>query len=215
MNLYVHAWLLHSMNPIEDNQEGINLLGPNSQHVQLHGTSSPSYFQTAVGLVVNRQLQGHPLQWHLQLLIYDRSSKADNTMLLEAAKDRFRNKPGETDFKLEHMWHALHHQPKWCAWHVDNDSSDGTKRYLLNLDDGYSSVTPDNVVSTRLNGRSRARAQHKGKRLATSNRESPAIHREGHVEQAIQDHPEDDSIKICLSNSPIWWINPPSTWTMT
>jgi hypothetical protein len=88
MNLYVHAWLLHSVNPIEGNQEGINLLGPNSQHVQLHGTSSPSYFQTTVGLVVNRQLQGHPLQWHLQLLIYDRSSKADNTMLLEAAKER-------------------------------------------------------------------------------------------------------------------------------
>jgi hypothetical protein len=48
-----------------------------------------------------------------------------------------------------------------------------------------------------------------------SNRESPAIHREGHVEQGIQDHPEDDSIKICLSNLPICWINSPSTWTMT
>lgn len=73
-------------------------------------------------------------------------AKEDNTMLLGAAKERFRNKSGETDFKLEHMWQALHHQPKWCAWHVDNDSSDGTKRSLLSLDDDYSFASPRTML---------------------------------------------------------------------
>lgn len=61
-------------------------------------------------------------------------SGEDDAMLLEAAKESFHSKLRETEFKLEHIWHALHHQPKW--W--DDDSSNGRKRSCLNLENDHS-----------------------------------------------------------------------------
>lgn len=64
-----------------------------------------------------------------------RPSGADDAMLFEASNESFCNKLIETEFKLEHMWRALHNQPMWCVRHNDDDSSDGSKRSCLNLDD--------------------------------------------------------------------------------
>lgn len=38
-----------------------------------------------------------------------RPSGIDDAMFLEATKESLHNKFDETDFKLEHMWHALRH----------------------------------------------------------------------------------------------------------
>jgi hypothetical protein len=89
-------------------------------------------------------------------------------MLFKAVKESFRNKPGETDFKLEHMWCALRHHSKWYTWHVDDDSNDGSKTSHLNLDGNYRSTSSDIVGSTRSIGCDRERAQHKGKETVAS-----------------------------------------------
>jgi hypothetical protein len=43
-----------------------------------------------------------------------RQSGADDAMVLEAAKQRYKNQTG-VEFKLHHWWEAVRHQPKWTA----------------------------------------------------------------------------------------------------
>jgi hypothetical protein len=45
--------------------------------------------------------------------------------------ENFHNKSQKTNMKLEHMWHILCHQHKWCVRHGHIDSSDGSKRSHL------------------------------------------------------------------------------------
>jgi hypothetical protein len=96
-------------------------------------------------------------------------------MLSKATKRVFPNKPGQTEFKLEHMWHTLLCQSKWCANNNKNASSDGSKR--LNLDDGHSSMSQECMDAPRSIGRGRARSQQKGQDLATSSSESASTHK--------------------------------------
>lgn len=62
-------------------------------------------------------------------------SGVDDVLLFEAANESFSNKPDETELKLEHM------QPKWCMRHGGDDSSDGTNKSCMNLNDDNTSTS--------------------------------------------------------------------------
>jgi hypothetical protein len=104
------------------------------------------------------------------------------------------------------MWHALHHQPKWCAWHSAL-TQDGRNRSWLNVEGNYSSTSLDNVEPLYSIGRDRARAQRKGKRSARSNSKTP------NQNKTIQSNSTWPSIsqimQNCTSSSPKlylrWW----------
>lgn len=66
-----------------------------------------------------------------------RLSGTDVSMLLEAAKENFHNKPSETSFEIEQMQHTLRHKLKWYARPGEDDSNGWSKRSRLNLDDNY------------------------------------------------------------------------------
>jgi hypothetical protein len=74
-----------------------------------------------------------------------RRSGTYGVILLEGTKENFHNKPSKTDLKLDHMWHTLCHQPKWCAKYDDDEFMDGSKISYLNLDDDYRSTLQESV----------------------------------------------------------------------
>jgi hypothetical protein len=90
-----------------------------------------------------------------------------DTQLLQAAKNSFRTKVDEKEFKLDHMWlaHPYISRPKWYARH--GNSNDASKHNHLNLYVDYSSWLGKSVEATNPIGCERARAQHKGKGHAT------------------------------------------------
>lgn len=142
-----------------------------------------------------------PLQWHIQLIFYGSSKGANDVMILEATKESFHSRSSETDFNLEHMWHDLHHHPKWCTRHMVTTTlaSDGRKRFHHNLNNNYSSTSLDSVEPTRPIGHGRARAQCKETGSATSHLSwrrsywtSSTRSARGWLNQN------------CLSNSPTW-----------
>ena len=94
-----------------------------------------------------------------------RPGGAYDTQLLQAAKDSFRTRVDEKEFKLEHMWLALRSRPKWYACH--GNSNDASKHNHLNLYVDYSSWLAKSVEATNPIGCERARAQHKDKGHAT------------------------------------------------
>jgi hypothetical protein len=98
-----------------------------------------------------------------------RRSGTYDVILLEGAKENFHNKPSKADFKLDHMWHALCHQPKCCARHDDDEFMDGRKISYLNLDDDYRTTLQESVDAPCPISHDNARAQRKGKDPTTSN----------------------------------------------
>jgi hypothetical protein len=87
------------------------------------------------------------------------------------SKESFRNKPDETDFKLEHKWRALRYQSSGTCGMVMATSM-GVKGLILNWTSSVSlgSVGPPCSIEC-----DRARAQHEGKWLATSSNESTVL----------------------------------------
>jgi hypothetical protein len=69
-------------------------------------------------------------------------------MLLEATKESFYNKARANKFKLYHIWCALRHQPKWCAKHNDNETSDGSKSstWMMIIDQCHRKVWMHHVI---------------------------------------------------------------------
>jgi hypothetical protein len=66
---------------------------------------------------VDKQLKDHHFYDIYNHLYVAQSNRADDAMLLEAIKERFHNKFGETGLKLGNMWCALCYQPKRCIRH--------------------------------------------------------------------------------------------------
>jgi hypothetical protein len=99
----------------------------------------------------------------------NRQSGADDDMVMEAAKARYRQKAGH-EFRLFHWWQVVRNQPKWSRKHGGGPSIDVSKRSRLGSSGEYTSGSreTDEEVSRPM-GRDRAKAAaRKGKGTASS-----------------------------------------------
>jgi hypothetical protein len=97
-----------------------------------------------------------------------RQSGADDGMVLDTTKQRYKNRTG-FKFKRLHWWEAVRHQPKWRARLVDSSTTDP---FLSSSD-----ATNEDEV-TRSIGRDRAKAaarKGKGKEGSSSKSESFSV----------------------------------------
>jgi hypothetical protein len=60
--------------------------------------------------LVHLKQASDPIQSNLQLESYCRQSGADDTMVLETAKEWYKNRIGGSEFKRFHWWEAVRHQ---------------------------------------------------------------------------------------------------------
>jgi hypothetical protein len=97
----------------------------------------------------------------------------NDAILLEAAKESFRNKPDEIYFNLEQC--ILRYQSKWRTRHDDDNSSNRSKRSQLDLDGDYSFMLYKSVDTQHNMDRDKARAQWKGKGSTTSSSDSQVM----------------------------------------
>lgn len=146
--------------------EWINLLGPNSPYLQLHNRSSslpyPKQLKDRWSINNRKITLFNGFYNHLHVV---RLSEADDLCSLNRPRI-FSNNPDKTDFKMEHIGHVLRHPLRWCVWHSDDDSRDGSKRSCLNLDD-YSSASLDSGCPPRSIGCYRKKSSTPRKRPAT------------------------------------------------
>jgi hypothetical protein len=95
-----------------------------------------------------------------------RKSGADDAIVLETAKEQYKNRTGDSEFKRFHWWEAVSHQPKWRA---KSASSSTTDLWISSSDP----VTEEEV--THPIGRDRAKAatrKGQGKKASSSQSES-------------------------------------------
>lgn len=124
INLLVYVCIIHSIDLVEGNDRKGSTFWDQIVVTYSSTIEPPSHHNT-------KQLKNW---WSMSnqkatLFIYNRLSVAwpsrlDDAMLLKTAKESFHNRSSETNFKLEHMWHAFHHQLKWCEWQGDDNPSD-------------------------------------------------------------------------------------------
>jgi hypothetical protein len=132
--------------PLMTSVRRIGLIETSSQKVQLYHRSSsppkPKQLKDRWSMSTQKITIFNDIYNHLHAA---RSSRTNDVMMLERAKNSLCNKPNKTDFKLEHMWHALCHQTKLCMRHDDDVSSDGSKISHINFDGDYSSTSQESV----------------------------------------------------------------------
>jgi hypothetical protein len=111
-----------------------------------------------------KNLKNHLVAYNKQVFLLNqiynqesssRQSRADNAMVLETAKQRYKNRTG-VEFKRLHKWEAVRHQPKWRARSAAPSTTDP---FLFSSD----AVTEEEVTHPIDRDRAMA-AMRKGKR---------------------------------------------------
>jgi hypothetical protein len=115
--LQVHAWLMHSVDCIEGNAKaGVKFWGAIAD--TYNNTIEPHRQRT------QKNLKDHWFTYNKQVSLFNqiynqesscRQSGADNVMVLETAKERYKRRTEGSEFKRFHWWDAVKHQPKWRA----------------------------------------------------------------------------------------------------
>jgi hypothetical protein len=112
----VHAWLMHSVNCIEGNfKSGVKFWGAIAD--SYNSTTEVYRHRTAKNLkdhwvVYNKQVSLLNQIYNQESL--NRQSGADDDMILEIAKQQFKNRIG-AGFMRFHWWEVVRYQPKWRA----------------------------------------------------------------------------------------------------
>jgi hypothetical protein len=168
---------MHSIDCIDGNSKsGATFWGQISE--TYNATTDPLRLRTA------KQLKDHWSTCNAKVSLFNavynqeeanRQSGADDLMVMEAAKARYKQRVGQ-DFKHFHWWQSVRFEPKWSLKHSGGPSIDVSKRSRLGASGEYSSgerASEEEVA--RPMGRDRAKAaarRGKGKAKAGSSSQS-------------------------------------------